>query len=932
MPAIAIATPILRVARHTPWRTLLFLTASVVALSASPPAAAQNECGAPVGGVATCAVDPGNFASGVTYNAAGDFTLNFDDAVVVTPTTNPGVTATSNGAVTVNAPNVAITTVGAADGMSVTSGAGGTTIDLGGTIDAPGVGAAGLTVDSTGGAVAVTTAADIFGGDDGVVIGGANTQALLTNSGAIGSATDRAVSSTSADLTIENSGAITGYVELNGAAVNFFNSGTLELRDFTDVNPVDGVPETEAVAVSDFGGAGVFDNAAEGSVVLLNVPGATAWDTTGALLPPIGDVADYDITLEGVEQGQLTGLTNFNNAGAIIMQDALGGGAGPVAGDILVITGGGEGAPALFTSEGGSLMLDTFLDAGGAATSLSDVLMLDATALGAGGATQVFIENAGGPGAQTIEDGILVVDVADPAASATGAFELGQIVIAGPWQYQLFQGGDETTGGDPADGDWYLRSNIAPTVDAYRAYPNSLTRSARIAVGTLQQRLGNRWWRVPEQRTQRTVTDPPPPPPPPMARDFIVYFDWDRSEIRADAAATIHEAAEFAKSGNAARIMVVGHTDTSGPEDYNMGLSERRAQAVSSALQGEGVAAQIIGMEWLGETQPAVDTGDGVREQRNRRATIQVSVPGAPDPSAMQPRTRTVEDVIPATVETQGSGAWARIVGVDGEFQRDDDLGEIDEDMWMVQGGVDFLVSENEDSRLIAGVSLHYLESDTDVSTLDFGDVASLESEGWGVSGSLTWYNQAGAYVDGVISGTWYETDIGDEGAALGSLASDNEAFAWAVSVEGGMRYEFKPNYYWVPQAQLIYTSVDVDRFTDPFGADVNEADSDSLIGRLGVAFEYLNRTTGEGGEVHRMQGYGIFNLLYEFMDSGGAEVSGFEFDDDNEDFWGEFGAGLTYSFNEQWSIYGEGSYRTAWEDFGDSQAIQGSLGVRYNW
>ena len=128
------------------------------------------------------------------------------------------------------------------------------------------------------------------------------------------------------------------------------------------------------------------------------------------------------------------------------------------------------------------------------------------------------------------------------------------------------------------------------------------------------------------------------------------------------------------------------------------------------------------------------------------------------------------------------------------------------------------------------------------------------------------------------------------------------------------------------------FTSVDIDGFTDPFGAEVDEADSDSLIGRLGVAFEYLNRTTNEAGEVRRMQGYGIFNLLYEFMDSGGADVSGFEFDDDNEDFWGEFGAGMTYSFSEQWSIYGEGSYRTALEDFGDSQAIQGSLGIRYNW
>jgi outer membrane autotransporter protein len=60
--------------------------------------------------------------------------------------------------------------------------------------------------------------------------------------------------------------------------------------------------------------------------------------------------------------------------------------------------------------------------------------------------------------------------------------------------------------------------------------------------------------------------------------------------------------------------------------------------------------------------------------------------------------------------------------------------------------------------------------------------------------------------------------------------------------------------------------------------------------------------------------------------------IDGIELDQDGEDFWGEFGAGFTYSFNEQWSVYGEGLYRTAWEDFGDSYNLQGSVGVRYNW
>ncbi|MGH6949642.1 MAG: hypothetical protein ACREH4_02125, partial [Vitreimonas sp.] len=272
MPAFAIATPILRATSRAPWRTILFATASVVALSVSPPASAQCVL-AP--GSASCPVDPANYPNGIDINGAGVFTLTIEDGVIVTPTDNgPGVTATSGGAMVVGAENVAITTTGpVAHGMSVTSGALGSTVDLGGSIDATGAGAAGLIVNSTG-AIDVSTAADISGGSGllgrGVVIGGNNTSATLANSGIIGAASDRAIVATSAgELTITNSGDITGYVDLAGsapdpeiAAVTFDNSGTLELRNLTEV---DGVL-TEAVAVSDFGGDGMFNNLAGGTL------------------------------------------------------------------------------------------------------------------------------------------------------------------------------------------------------------------------------------------------------------------------------------------------------------------------------------------------------------------------------------------------------------------------------------------------------------------------------------------------------------------------------------------------------------------------------------------------------------------------------------------------------------------------------------------
>lgn len=103
---------------------------------------------------------------------------------------------------------------------------------------------------------------------------------------------------------------------------------------------------------------------------------------------------------------------------------------------------------------------------------------------------------------------------------------------------------------------------------------------------------------------------------------YIVYFDWDRSDIRPDAAAVIADVVADAASLGAPPISVTGHTDLSGSVDYNMGLSLRRADAVRDALIAGGVAPEQITTAGRGEAEPAVPTADGVREQANRRAEI----------------------------------------------------------------------------------------------------------------------------------------------------------------------------------------------------------------------------------------------------------------------------------------------------------------------
>ena len=174
------------------------------------------------------------------------------------------------------------------------------------------------------------------------------------------------------------------------------------------------------MAIADLGTGPNNSFTNNGTLALPAVTGATTLDSTGQYLP-LGN-PNNAMALGGPLQGHLIGVgaSTFTNSGIIDLQ------SNPVAGDVLVITGArqaGVAGPGTYVSNGGTLRLDTVLNEGGAATR-SDTLVVDGTSVGAGGATNMVIRNAGGAGALTVGDGILVVQVLDPARSAPGAFSL----------------------------------------------------------------------------------------------------------------------------------------------------------------------------------------------------------------------------------------------------------------------------------------------------------------------------------------------------------------------------------------------------------------------------------------------------------------------------------------------------------------------------
>ncbi|MGB6230257.1 MAG: outer membrane beta-barrel protein [Litorimonas sp.] len=108
-------------------------------------------------------------------------------------------------------------------------------------------------------------------------------------------------------------------------------------------------------------------------------------------------------------------------------------------------------------------------------------------------------------------------------------------------------------------------------------------------------------------------------------RSDIVYYEFDRAQS-AETRNAINRVLDVGQDCQISAIRVVGHTDTSGSMAYNQRLSQRRASDARQELVRQGVSDAMITSEGKGETEPAVQTGDGVREQLNRRTEILVTL------------------------------------------------------------------------------------------------------------------------------------------------------------------------------------------------------------------------------------------------------------------------------------------------------------------
>lgn len=657
----------------------------------------------------------------------------------------------------------------------------------------------------------------------------------LTNAGTITAASDRAIADVGrweaarGAVATTNGGTVTGFLELAAVAGNSFANtagGLFDVRHFADTDG-DGTRDTKRVAISDFGAASSsFDNQAGALVRLAPVSGNAATDPAGYYVPTTGagntplEASYYNLSRNGIVQGQFTNLGAFSHSGVIDLR-------GPQTGNTLVMTSnataGGAAGTGVFTSNGGTLLLNTVLNegvaAGGGSGSYSDVLVVDATSLGSA-PTTIVIDRREGAGAQTVDNGILLVEVRNAAASAPGVFTLQgdyavdgeQRILAGLYSYALYHHG---IGGDAADGNWYLR-NVAftPTVPVYQEYPKVLV--PLVDLPTRQQRVGNRHWRDP--------ADVAP-------------------------AETV-----FCKDAS---------------QNFRCTVTEEQA-------------SYYVG-------------NDG-------------------------------------SVVLETNGIWDRIEGARGHYEAASATAEAeyDETLWRLQAGIDGLLHESDKGRLIAGLSVHYGQVNGDIASAS--GLGEIDAQGYGVGGSLTWYGLNGFYVDAQAQVSWLNSDISS--TTLGTVLADgNDGLGYALGIEAGYKFALNETWSLTPQAQLVYSRIDFDDFTDPFGATVALRDGDSLRARVGLAAEYETRWTAANGTKSRASLYGIANLYHEFLDGYRVAIADGEVTSRNDRLWGGIGVGGTLNWNDdRFSVYGEASVATSLEHFGDSHSVAGTIGLRVKW
>ena len=109
-----------------------------------------------------------------------------------------------------------------------------------------------------------------------------------------------------------------------------------------------------------------------------------------------------------------------------------------------------------------------------------------------------------------------------------------------------------------------------------------------------------------------------------FTEDAGVYFDTNKSDVKGTSAETLNRLAGIFKEYPQTNILVEGHTDSAGSDEYNWGLSQKRAESVSDYLVAQGIGKGRFTTKWYGETQPKATNETKEGKAQNRRVELAI--------------------------------------------------------------------------------------------------------------------------------------------------------------------------------------------------------------------------------------------------------------------------------------------------------------------
>ncbi len=205
--------------------------------------------------------------------------------------------------------------------------------------------------------------------------------------------------------------------------------------------------------------------------------------------------------------------------------------------------------------------------------------------------------------------------------------------------YSLF---DIRVGWTSPDNTWSAAVYSTNLTDTHYATVGQVNGSPNAVTGSLVNGVTSAEYTLGEPRVVAVTVayhfdqpiEPPPPPavytpppvqpaaPAPVAHSYMVFFDFNKSDLTPQAVQIVDQAAANAGPTHVTQLTVTGHTDTVGSDAYNMRLSRRRAESVAVELEAKGIPSSEIEIVAKGKHDLLVPTGDGVREPQNRRVQI----------------------------------------------------------------------------------------------------------------------------------------------------------------------------------------------------------------------------------------------------------------------------------------------------------------------